>query len=315
MDIETVRLIERIRGQVDITPLDWDSPRTANEHYATVSEAVYDIADMVESYARLHDVMSHVYQELTKYRRVGEFMSQMAGYRQLCRMEPMVRIEDEIMDMRTRMTVDVLNLPRMAESLSRSMRFNGETSEEIVDLHRTLCRAINARQVVMRPISKTRVRADWNGAYDHLEGVNSAIDQMSLQRSIILEYQDDERDDSRRFLHDAFSQWDYLSNCPPVKERMVLSMARNAREWGCIRPTDLGDDMVQFLELYCAKLGLEHQRVQFRLMMLLAYHSIADRVLAYYRELLTAGEEYYHPHHSGYREFCEIQQFLKGGDA
>lgn len=312
MDSRTAMLLERIRAQMELSPLNWDAPRTPVEYHAVISEAIYDIADMVSSYQELHRLMTGRYRELAVLRRVGEYMAQMPDIRLLESRHALRQNMDDLLAARVRLSVDLLNNRCLSESMGRSMRNAGDLADELIDMGHKLFKAINTRTLVLRT-SRTQLDARWTGRYDGVRSHTELLDAIEQQRNLVLDYQDDTPDDRQHYWYDAFAHWDYIHNCPAYSERAAIALTRNAREWRMVSDREISEDMFDYLDVYCGKLVLEHGRLQFRLMMLYTYYQVAGEIIKYHEAMVEEGVDHYGPTHTAYGDFVKIQTYLRGG--
>lgn len=310
----TAHLVERVYAQLEIIPLDWESPRSAEEYHSLISQAVYDIADLTDSYQQMHSQMTGLYHELGDLRRIGEYMASLPSFgvvESRCAVQDALSV---VMEQRNRLTVDMLSTGRFAEILGRGMRTANDGSDELFQLGRKLFSVINTRTIVYSNGTKGKLEPDWSGRVDGIRSLNEAIKSIRNNRQVVLEYLGggDYREERRQW-SDAMGHWDYIHNCPAYAARAPLDHQRNAREWAMITPALLTTDMFPYLDAYVAKLVLSHGQLLFRLNMLYHYHQLAASVVDYYRALLEEGENHYVPDHPGYRDFVKIKQYLEEG--
>lgn len=312
MDSRTAMLLERIRAQMGLSPLDWDAPQTPVEYHAVISEAIYDIADMVSSYQELHRHMTERYRELAVLRRVGEYMAQMPDIRLLESRHALQQNMDDLLATRVRLSVDLLNNRCLSESMGRSMRNSADLADELIDLGHSLFKTINTRTLVLRS-GRTQLDARWTGRYDGVRSHADLLDAIDQHRNLVLDYQDDTPEDQQHYWYDAFAHWDYIHNCPAYSERAAIALTRNAREWRMVSDREISDDMFEYLDVYCGKLVLEHGRLQFRLMMLYTYYQVAGEIIKYHKAMVEEGVDHYGPTHTAHNDFVKIQTYLRGG--
>lgn len=314
MSSSTALLVERVYAQLDITPLDWEAPRCADEYHSLISQAVYDIADLTETYQEMQLHMTSLYRELGDLRRIGEYMASLPSFGVV---ESRRAVQDAfgiVMEQRNRLTVDMLSTGRFADILGRNVRSIAEGSEDLFQLGRTLFSVINTRTIVYSHGTKGRLDPDWSGRIDGLRSLDDAINRIIGNRAIVMEYQlGGDFVDDRRPWHDAMGHWDYIHNCPALSTRAPTDHRRNAREWNMITPSLLTADMFPYLDAYVTKLVLYHGQMLFRLNMLYHYHQLASALIDYYRAVIDEGEVYYVPDHPGYRDFVKIKRFLEEG--
>lgn len=314
MNSKTALLIERVHAMLEITPMDWDAPRTAEDYHAIISEAVYDIADFMDGYQCMHLAMTDLYRDLGDLRRIGEYMTQLPNVGVV---ESRRAVQDAmmaVMEQRDPLNLDMLATGRFADVLGRGMRHATDDSNELIQLGRQLFNIINIRTVVYRSGTKGSLSEQWPGAVDGLRDVPHAIEQIRNARATVLEYMGDNTSaEPVRQWHDALGHWDYIHNCPAFPQSAVRDHQRNAREWGMMSVRELTPDMFPYLDIYCAKLVLSHGRLLFRLNMLYHYHQLAAALVDYYRAMIESGDEYYVPGHPAHLDFAKIQNYLSGG--
>lgn len=313
MDSRTAVLLERIRAQMELSPLDWDAPRDATEYHAVISEAIYDIADMVGTYQDLHRLMTERYRDLAVLRRVGEYMAQMPDVRLLESRHALQLVMDDLLAERVRLSVDLLANGCLSDTMGRAMRFPGDLADELIEMGHQLFRTINTRTLVLRPTGRHQLDANWTGRFDGIRNHDEMLKAIDHQRQLVLDYQDDTPEDQQRYWYDAFAHWDYIQNCPAYSERAAIALTRNAREWRMVSDRELSDDMYPYLDVYCGKLVLEHGRLQFRLMMLYTYYRAAGEIIKYHEAMVEEGADHYGPGHPAHQDFVKIQTYLRGG--
>lgn len=314
MTSSTAHLIERVYAQLEIIPLDWESPRTAEEYHSLISQAVYDIADLTDSYQQMQSRMTDLYRELGDLRRIGEYMASLPGFGVVESRRAVQDALSVVMEQRNRLTVDMLSTGRFAEILGRGMRTANDGSDELFQLGRKLFSVINTRTIVYSNGTKGKLTPDWSGRVDGVRSLREATGLARDNRAIVLEYLQGGDDlCERRHWSDAMGHWDYVHNCPAYAARAPLDHQRNAREWAMITPSLLSADMFPYLDLYASKLVIAHGQLLFRLNMLYHYHQLAAAVIDYHRATLDEGELHYVPDHPAYRDFAKIKQYLEEG--